>query len=563
MAVRKRAEFSVILILVLSLGLVACGDTPTSVPTQPPANTTANPTSTTIVAATPTIASTTSIATTVPTTTAAPTTAATTQPKTLALLTPTPGPTGTAQTNAAGYVYYLKEGALWSVRADGTGPRKLADKVYSYLRTSNNELVFFQQVKSGNDEVLQLKLLKLAQGASSSETVLDNKTFVLQAGAGQSGKPASRFGVDERAVGKMAVSPDGSLVTYTKTNFTTKPFSGLDDKELPTELWIANLSSQNPAPRRIVANDKDYISRPLWSLDNNRISFIRTENFGTGAGFPSAIWSVYKDGTRLVFLTGPDLGTVNGQNYRASPAFNMQWVGPYALAFQASYQSGAALWLHDLTQNSDFPRPLALDASYINSKFCQTVKRFIYVKLDPQTFSNTGVFSVDVERAGTGGAAPTAVALDATGSTVFDCYGDAVLYLDAQGQIFLQKIKADGSATGNKIKLGNPVASDKGQVIANFSPDGKFIVITAYEKDRDVPGLYIYRGDGSGVPLTGAFPPAPASLHEWYESKVVAFTVGGAGINSQLVTVDLSLATPAIKIADSSKDFINLVSTGN
>ncbi len=555
----KRAEFSVVVIVVLGLLLVACGDASVTSPTQPPATTAANPTAT-IAPVTTTALATTIVTTAPPTIVLTTTTAASTQPKTLALVTPTPG---TLQAGGGSYVYYLKEGALWSARADGTGPRKLADKVYSYLRTDSNELVFFQQVKSGNDEALQLKLIQLAQGASTGEAVLDSKTFVQQPGAGASGKPASQFGVDNRAVGKMAISPDGTLVTYTKTNFTAKPFSVLDDKEYPTELWIANLSLQNPAPRKIVANDKDYISRPLWSPDNNRISFVKTEFFGTGAGFPTAIWSVFKDGSRLVFLTGPDLGTISGQNYKAFPAFNMQWVSPLALAFQASNQGGVALWLHDLTQNSDFPRPIALDSSYINSKFCDTVKRFIYVKQEIQTFNNVGVYSVDAERAGAAGAAPPAIALDATGSNVFDCYGDAVLYQDAQGQIFLQKIKADGTITGNKIKLGNPVASDKGQVIADFSPDGKFIMITAYEKGRDVPGLYIYRGDGSGVPLSGTFPTAPASLHEWYDNKVVAFTVGGAGINSQLVIVDLNLATPTIKIADSSKDFINLVTTGN
>jgi hypothetical protein len=557
------------LCLLLSLILAACGDnSSTSTPSQ---------------AFNPTLASTTQAVN--PTTATAPTAAtnpaslspSTTQP--LVFPTLPPGATPTFSSNntfqlatavptvtplpiisssgAAPLIFYTKNAQLWSAQPDGSAKQLLADnlsdKLYSSaLRAGQNQVVFFQDVQSGANTILQLKLLRLT-ASGKQETTLDNWVNELV--------NSPYVGTYYQGRSEMAISPDGTQVVYTKVNPAAPAFEAGHGLEHPTELWLANLDLQNPAPKRLVPNDKDFIINPTWSSDGNRIAFLRTNNFGTGAGFPTALWSVYKDGTRLTYLTGPDLGKLGELTYRASPANNLTWVGPMALAYQASNQVTDSIWLHDLSQNSDFSRPLALDAAW-NAVYCPAARRFVYSRIGPQS-ELPGILSVEVDKPGAANTLPPpAVTLDAKGTAVTACQDNNVLYQDAQGQIYLQQLGADGQAVGAKLKLGAPYG-DKTYLHAAFSPDGRFIAIYNLDFNKYTTTLNLFRPDGTNIPLTDGNLNFAIGTLSWVDAQTLVID-GGRNESSEwvyfLVTVNLGVSNPTVKQLDSGKS-ITLITT--
>lgn len=499
------------------------------------------------------------------TTEAAPTTqAATTEVATAAPVATVVGPISTSAFNAAP-VFYFKESGLWLTRTDGTGQQLLAPNVFSYAGAGINRLVYFQQVTAGSETVLQLKML-LIGGLTPQETILDNRAFLALSQAEQ-GQNGGLYG-SNRVVGDLVISPDGTQVVYLKANLSGPTFSTIGGaKERPTELWLANLDPQNPAPRRLVANDKDFIFNPLWSSDGNRIAFLRTDNFGTGAGYSTPLWSVFKDGTRLAFLTGPEIGKVAGRSYRAGPANNLRWVGPLALAFQAfDGVTGNTLWLHDLSIASDFPRPLTLEA-ITSAAFCPGPRRYVYLKQNVQSGAGAGVFSVEVDRPGASGAPPPAAPVDPAATQLFGCEDNAVLYADAQGQSYLQRLNTDGSANGPKVKIGDPVGatSTRNQVSASLSPGASYVAIEQAGSTAETRRLALFRADGIALGLNDASL-RPGSFNiRWLNEQLVAIVNIGLSQSqaAQLSVADVSQPRPILKLLDSSaRNQLTLVTNG-
>ncbi|HEX2916003.1 MAG TPA: hypothetical protein VH186_34895 [Chloroflexia bacterium] len=553
--------------LLLIILLAACGDTTATGPattavSQATATTTVATASATTAPATtvaglPTVTpgptSTTAPATAVPATTAAATSAApqtTNPPATTAA--PTGVPATTAPASGPVQVYYFKAGSIWAALPDGSNKRELVKNVVGSARTEKGQLLYFQKVQSGAETVLQFKLLN--PGQNGAETVIDNRAFVAVPGGQASKSPSGVYGVDSRAIGVLAVSPDGSQVAYTKANLSGPTFEGLGGKEYPTELWLADLNPNSPSPRRLVANDKDYIAHPVWSTDGNRIAFIRTPGFGTGAGYPTAIWSVFKDGSRLAFLTGPDLGKVNGNSFYANPAYNLRWVGPLALTFQASNQIATPLWLHDLNQKSDFPTLLAMDASR-QVAFCPAVRRYFYLRQEPASVQAGGIFSVSVDHP-----EASAVALDPAAVQLLDCKADLLLYRDSKGQTLVQRVTAEGKSAGEGVKLGSPV-NPKAQVTASFSPD-KALVAWAPRPEFGTSNpagstqrFTLFRVDGVAV--------AEASLDldptdiTWLDNRVAIFK-GTVSIENQQMQL-VSVSSSGVKTVDSGGGELQIV----
>ncbi len=560
------------LFLILGLTLTACG-----ADTASTASTTTAPVVATTVAATtaaipniaPTLAATTQAATTaaaIPTATPARATLAvsgttaaveTTAPAATTAVTTTSAPATVAtSTSTEPLIFYLKDNALWVARTDGSEKRVLAENVALGLRAGENQVVYFQEVKSGADTVVQLKLLRLNSGATVDAT-LDSKVFV-SIPAAQRDQTSGLYGVSLQRLAYAALSPDGTQVVYTKVNPTASLFETIGGKLHPTELWVANLDPQNPVVRKLAPNDKDFAFRPTWSTDGNRVAFLRTNNFGTGAGFLTALWSVYKDGTKLAFLTGPDL-TKDEPKYKAAPAFNLLWVGPQALSYQATNQVTNTLWLHDLTQTSDFSRLLAPDTSR-DSVFCPQLRRYVYVKQNQQGESQ-GVYSVEVDKAG---AAP--VALDPAALQAYSCEGDTVLYRDGQGQINVQRLNAAGAAAGSKVKIGSGPIGDTKNSFANnpsaaFSPGGKFIAVQLQDFSKATSSFFFYRADGIFILLPGTELKGNSSSFSWLnEQRVALLGDGGQGQPIQLSTVDFGAATPTVKPVDTAKTGLALFS---
>lgn len=382
----------------------------------------------------------------------------------------TPQPNGTAQP-VSNLFFYLKDGNLTVNIADEKTPRQLAAKVFSFLPTGPGRAVFLQQNGDGDTRTLQLKMIVVTGGAAQ-ESILDTRLFETPPASQQNDGSTRLYGVDTRVIGDMAVSPDGTQLVYTKANLTGPTFDGMSTGEKPTELWLANLDPKNPAPRQLVPNDRDYIARPLWSPDGNRVAFVRTTGFGTGAGYLMALWSVYKDGSRLAFLTGPDLGTVDGAKFQATPAFNLRWVGPQTLAFQATNQIKAPIFLHDLSLGRDFPVALATNSGF-ETVYCDGIQRYIYLTADANGQPQPGTYSVGLTNP-----ANQTLMINKTAIRLFDCKGDRLLFMNAKKQVTLARLNPDGTFAGGKTLNLNKGDADA-QLTAEIAPGGKQAVVQA------------------------------------------------------------------------------------
>jgi hypothetical protein len=445
----------------------------------------------------------------------------------------------THNASADSIFFYLKDGNLLAVLPGEKAPRQLAKNVFSYTQAGDDRVVFMQQSSGGPDRIVQLKLINLG-GAQPQESILDTNLFVTLPANRQNEYPAGLYGVDSRAMGSLAVSPDKSQVAYGKANLSGPTFDGMSEAERPTELWLANLDPANPQPHRLVANTEDYIARPLWSADNSRIAFIRTEAFGTGAGYQTALWSVYKDGSRLAFLTGPELGTVDGQPFYASPAYNLRWVGPLALAFQATNQAQDPIFLHDLRQGSDFPAVLASKAAS-NAVFCAQAQRYVYLRQDPGQAGQAGAFSVSVVNQDR-----QARALDPTAVELYGCEGNHLLYRTNRGQLILGQLNADGAQSASKsMKLGDNLPA---QIIAKLAPGGQVAAVQVGKTTR------LLAATGQVTELKSSQFKYETLILNWASEKMLvglAFTPDQPG---QLLTLNIS-SEQTFKPLDTGKVF--------
>ncbi len=551
----KRVSFLAGLMLVSGLMLSACGDSAATNPPAPAATTAASTTAVT------TAATTSAAATSAAVTTVAALPTATPIPATTLISTPTravaglpdlvPGSTSTAvptaapttaaatsapaTTSAGGnsfWVFYLRGRTLAITKPDGSERQALAENVYRAVQAGDNQAVYLQESGSGAAATLQLKWVRFANGAKS-EAVLDSQ--INQQNSTDPGANAIYSG----RVG-LALSPDNSQIAYIKTN---PAGPGIEtnlagSKQRPTEIWVANLDPQNPAPKRLVPNDKDFVYAPAWSTDGNRIAFMRTNGFGTGAGFPTALWSVYKDGTRLAYLTGPELAKIGDRTLRASPATNLLWVGPQVLTYQAFNQISASLMLHDLGQSKDTSQVLDPDAD-ISAAFCSSARRFVYTRINLQG-PTLGLFSVEVDKPGN---APTT--LDEKAEVVFGCRGDTVLYADNTRQVYLQKLD------GPKVKIGFAAAANS-RVKASLSPNGKSIVIVTEDPAKNLRNASLFRADGLSVLMGGAALDSNIYQLDWLNDQVVALTGSKATSpgNTSVSVINVEAPNPMVKSLD-------------
>ena len=422
-------------------------------------------------------------------------------------------------------IFYLKDRGLWAAVPGEKAPRQIAQGVYSYTQTGEGQAVFLQQNSSGPNRFVELKLVSLT-GGQLQVSLLDTRLFETLPAAQQNERPAGLYGLDSRVMGDLAISPDKSQVAYIKANLTGPTFDGMFGGEKPTELWLANLDPKNPQPRRLAANAKDYITRPLWSSDNNRIAFLRTAGFGTGAGFQTALWSVYKDGSRLAFLTGPDLGRIGDTSFYASPAFNLHWVGPVTIGFQAFNQIQSPIFLHDLSQGKDFPTALVSNAAS-DAVFCTQAQRYVYIKQSSNGRPQPGAYSISTVSPASG-----STLLDANAIELYGCEGNNVLYRSNQGQVILAQINTGGTLAAAKgLKIEN---SSNSPVDAKLAPGGKLAVVQAGQTTS------LLADKGQVTELKTGPVKYEALILDWAsETRLVglAFTSGQPG---QLLVVDIA-----------------------
>lgn len=461
--------------------------------------------------------------------------------------TATPSAASTGAVLGGNLIYFLNDTTLKVVRSDGSGLASLANNVVRFRALGNNNLVYLQESSPGS---LQLKYRK-----DNQESVLDPQVFAIFPGAAT--QKTLSFGTDSRVlIDSMALSPDGRQLAYIKANLNVI-FDALLGKEHPTELWLVNLDLQNPAPRVLAPNDKDYIFRPVWSADGNRIAFGRTSNFGTGAGYSVALWSVYKDGTRLSFLTGPDLGTVNGKNQRASIIHDLRWLSPLSIAFETSSPT-PSLWIHDLSLGNDFPRPLGLDIYFSGAHYCSQLRRYFFTRAIPGgNYTPSGLVSVSIDKADPKDySLPVQVVFEQSGQEVFECSEDTVLYRDAQDQLILRKFNPDGTAADSGVKLGAP--SDQRMDI-NFSPDHRYILVAIPAKNAPTTLLSIFKRDGTPI-ASQTINSSIASLR-WETNQTLSLVTSSA-TNSQLYLAEVSDTSLKLTLVDSaaSEKFIAISS---
>ncbi|MEI6045751.1 MAG: hypothetical protein WCS37_15500, partial [Chloroflexota bacterium] len=231
---------------------------------------------------------------------------------------------------------------------------------------------------------------------------------------------------------------------------------------------------------------------------------------------------------------------------QANPAMNLLWVGPLALTFQAFNQINASLWLHDLSQNSDFPRPLAPEAGYSGDAFfCSQIRRFLYIKQAVQSGENVGVYSVEVDKPSTNGDPPPAVAVDSSATAINGCEGDTALYMDSKGVLTLQRLNANGSPNGSKVKISPPLTERYGN--GSLSPGGRYI---AFQQDNGA--LALFRADGTAITLAVSSSNAKSSSFYWLSEQVVAIVGAVSDQTNQLAIIDLSQSKPTLKVVDSA-----------
>jgi hypothetical protein len=231
------------------------------------------------------------------------------------------------------------------------------------------------------------------------------------------------------------------------------------------------------------------------------------------------------------------------------------------VSFQSYNQINFVQWVHDLTLGTDFPRPLVLDMSPVESQFCDSVRRFVYAKTGTDPLVGNGLYSVESDKPGSNGQLPTSTLLDANGSRAFDCAAGNVLYINKQGQFNLQKLNPDGSTAAAKISLGNSTDLQRSQAIASLSPDGKFAAMYVTDKAAFPNGLYVYREDGSAVGLSGSAAGLSPQHIEWLNEKTLAMVGSDSSNTTRLLVLDLSVGVPAIKSVDNTKNQLNIVTS--
>lgn len=460
-----------------------------------------------------------------------------------------PPPTATPRPVASTFIFYLKGEIgnaggreLWGANPKGENSQKLASGLFGATIVGDTRLLITQLA----GDKIELKLLEVAGGSISRQKVLDEQQV-------ENIRPS---------LSALAVSPDKTTIAYTKANRTAPTFTLFGNEFHSEELWLADLSFTDPAVRKLVPNTKDFIEDLHWSTDGNRLAFLHTFHASTGAGYSTEIWSVYKDGTHLAYLTGPDEGSYQGESFRAAPATKLQWVGPLALSFQSFDQVHFPLWLHNLSLGKDLSRPLSLNADPNSYYYCEAVRRYAFIKKGPKSDSSTeGIYTVSVDEPGEG-PAPGQV-FDVGAKAVFDCKDDNLLYLDVKGQIILAKLNQGGSA-GSKFRIGDyqyNFPTDKFNRpdvgIASLAPDSNAVLILPPINNSDKK-LGVYRPDGSKVNLQATPLPLAGETATWYDAKrLVLSSPKQGGYIFVLVTVGTTPGT--VTLLDSALQKIELV----
>jgi len=459
-------------------------------------------------------------------------------------------PTQTPHPIAVNSIFYLKGDAsetggreLWVADPKGENKKKLVEGVQSAVPVNDTQILVTRL--TGTGDKLQLKFLEIADGVITRQNVLDEQ----------------QNGSTRPGISALAVSLDKTAVAYTKINFTAPTFTLFGFEFHPEELWLADLNFSGPAARKLVNNSKDFIEDLHWSTDGNRLAFIHTFHASTGAGYATEIWSVDKDGTHLAYLTGPDEGTYQGENFRAAPATNLLWVGPTELSFQSYDQVHFPLWIHDLTLGKDQARPLSLNADSRSYHYCEAVRRYAFIKRGPKYDSPyEGLFTVSVDEPGEG-PAPGQL-FDGGAKAVFDCKGDNLLYLDGKGQIIMAKLNKDGSV-GTKVKIGNyqySLAADSFAAnygSASIAPDGGAVLVLPPTTNSDKT-LTIFRLDGSNISLQDANFPLAGETADWYDAKRLVLSSPKQG-GYLFVLVNISTSPGTITLLDSALQKVVLI----
>lgn len=396
-----------------------------------------------------------------------------------------------------------------------------------------------QQSGSGPQRYVELKMVSL-NGLQFQESLLDTHLFETLSPDKQNSFPAGLYGLDTRAMGELAVSPDNRQVAYVKADLSGKTFDGMFSGEKPTELWLATLDPNNSQPRRLAPANNDYIAKPLWSSDSNRVAFLRTTGFGTGAGYSTTLWSVYRDGSRLSFLTGPDLGKVAGNNFQATPAYNLRWVGSLAIGFQATNQVNDPIFLHDLSQAKDFPTVLVPDAAR-EAVYCAQAGRYVYLKSNLNGAPLSGAFSISVTSPVNG-----ATVVDANASELYGCEGSSLLYRTGQGQVVMVRIDTAGKVSPvQTLKFENV---SEGEIDAKLAPGGTMAAVRGGTNIR----LVSDKGQISQLDMAGV--KFETLSLEWASAGTLVALTFTPGQNGQLLVVNIG-DEKAFKSLDSGSVF--------
>jgi hypothetical protein len=241
----KSLFLGLIAILILSMGLVACGDSPTATPS--PISPTALPVTTGVAttqvapATTPVVAvplpTVTGIATTsAPPTTAAPTTAA-----------PTTAPVTTAATNPATLLAYIEAGSLNIIDVNGNSKKTLL--------AANSHQVAAGRPDWSPDNKNLVVAVQFDNGPS--------QLFVAGVGGENHqlmpSQPGSTSDSDPRW------SPDGKLIVFTRTFDNDK--NGKYEPGDQHEVWVVGQDGQNS--RKLATGQQ-----PSWAPDSKRIAYV-------------------------------------------------------------------------------------------------------------------------------------------------------------------------------------------------------------------------------------------------------------------------------------------------
>jgi lipoprotein-anchoring transpeptidase ErfK/SrfK len=244
----KSLFLGLIAILILSVGLAACGDTPTATPASvspsaPPATTAV---ATTQVFPTTAPATTPAVVNPLPTVTGAPTTAVpTTAAPTTANVTTAPATTAAPATGTL--LAYIDAGSLNIIDSNGNNKKTL-------FAANGHQLATGRPDWSPDNKSLAVAV-QFDKGASQLFVVgVNGESHQLI-----SAQPGSTSDTDPRW------SPDGKTILFTRTSDNNK--NGQYEPGDPHEVWLVDQDGLNP--RKLAAGQQ-----ASWAPDGKRIAYV-------------------------------------------------------------------------------------------------------------------------------------------------------------------------------------------------------------------------------------------------------------------------------------------------